>query len=113
MGGGVDLEGGVEMFDDMVLRVVRHLLGAQLPERRLRRILAAEVAGGIDAAPQLEPGATGAPPGIGGEARAVGEQGADVLQEAVLKAVVYFFFSSRRRHTRSLCDWSSDVCSSD
>src|SRR5260221_6377369 len=22
-------------------------------------------------------------------------------------------FSSRRRHTRSLCDWSSDVCSSD
>src|SRR5437588_372136 len=22
-----------------------------------------------------------------------------------------FFFSSRRRHTRSLCDWSSDVCS--
>ena len=28
-------------------------------------------------------------------------------------AVVVFFFSSRRRHTRSLCDWSSDVCSSD
>src|SRR5947207_14621192 len=24
-----------------------------------------------------------------------------------------FFFSGRRRHTRSLCDWSSDVCSSD
>src|SRR5438034_1360146 len=24
-----------------------------------------------------------------------------------------FFFSSRRLHTRSLCDWSSDVCSSD
>src|SRR5438132_14379626 len=24
-----------------------------------------------------------------------------------------FFFSSRRRHTRSLCDWSSDVFSSD
>src|SRR5437588_9335445 len=24
-----------------------------------------------------------------------------------------FFFSSRRRHTRSLCGWSSDVCSSD
>src|SRR5438034_9364536 len=23
------------------------------------------------------------------------------------------FFSSRRRHTSSLCDWSSDVCSSD
>src|SRR5260221_13881934 len=27
--------------------------------------------------------------------------------------IVVFFFSSRRRHTRSLCDWSSDVCSSD
>src|SRR5260370_18334854 len=24
-----------------------------------------------------------------------------------------FFFSSRRRHTRFKCDWSSDVCSSD
>src|SRR5699024_5556313 len=27
--------------------------------------------------------------------------------------VVFFFFSSRRRHTRSKRDWSSDVCSSD
>src|SRR5260221_8260101 len=27
--------------------------------------------------------------------------------------LISFFFSSRRRHTRSLCDWSSDVCSSD
>src|SRR5205814_3720230 len=26
---------------------------------------------------------------------------------------VFFFFSSRRRHTRCLSDWSSDVCSSD
>src|SRR2546430_13695597 len=26
---------------------------------------------------------------------------------------VFFFFSSRRRHTRFDCDWSSDVCSSD
>src|SRR6266480_908921 len=26
---------------------------------------------------------------------------------------VSFFFSSRRRHTRLTCDWSSDVCSSD
>src|SRR5207248_7107710 len=25
----------------------------------------------------------------------------------------FFFFSSRRRHTRSYGDWSSDVCSSD
>src|SRR5690349_25124562 len=35
--------------------------------------------------------------------------------EAVKKPtpVSYIFFSSRRRHTRSLRDWSSDVCSSD
>src|SRR5207237_4594314 len=26
---------------------------------------------------------------------------------------MYLFFSSRRRHTRFKCDWSSDVCSSD
>src|SRR5689334_25165505 len=27
--------------------------------------------------------------------------------------LLFFFFSSRRRHTRWNCDWSSDVCSSD
>src|SRR6266542_7079343 len=27
--------------------------------------------------------------------------------------IFYFFFSSRRRHTRCYRDWSSDVCSSD
>src|SRR5699024_12110666 len=31
----------------------------------------------------------------------------------VLVSMGYFFFSSRRRHTRSKRDWSSDVCSSD
>src|SRR6266496_283382 len=31
----------------------------------------------------------------------------------MLKIYFFFFFSSRRRHTRSLRDWSSDVCSSD
>src|SRR5438874_7304632 len=30
-----------------------------------------------------------------------------------MSGCVCFFFSSRRRHTRSLRDWSSDVCSSD
>src|SRR2546430_10974254 len=29
------------------------------------------------------------------------------------EGVGFFFFSSRRRHTRFDCDWSSDVCSSD
>src|SRR6266480_6410177 len=30
-----------------------------------------------------------------------------------MEKIVFFFFSSRRRHTRLTCDWSSDVCSSD
>src|SRR5438046_3820521 len=34
------------------------------------------------------------------------------LPEDCLQLVV-FFFSSRRRHTRLVSDWSSDVCSSD
>src|SRR2546421_4006347 len=29
------------------------------------------------------------------------------------RSALFFFFSSRRRHTRSDRDWSSDVCSSD
>src|SRR5207249_6560903 len=32
---------------------------------------------------------------------------------AMIVVVCLFFFSSRRRHTRSKRDWSSDVCSSD
>src|SRR2546430_7132725 len=36
------------------------------------------------------------------------------FSEAVSEDIVcFFFFSSRRRHTRFDCDWSSDVCSSD
>src|SRR2546426_4159732 len=31
----------------------------------------------------------------------------------IVMYVFYFFFSSRRRHTRLQGDWSSDVCSSD
>src|ERR1035441_10139713 len=30
-----------------------------------------------------------------------------------IPALLVLFFSSRRRHTRCLSDWSSDVCSSD
>src|SRR5437762_12662482 len=31
----------------------------------------------------------------------------------VFEFFCFFFFSSRRRHTRYIGDWSSDVCSSD
>src|SRR5256886_7383619 len=38
----------------------------------------------------------------------------DELDDAMAVCMlVRFFFSSRRRHTRFDCDWSSDVCSSD
>src|SRR2546430_8598649 len=37
----------------------------------------------------------------------------EVWRSAWLSYCVCFFFSSRRRHTRFDCDWSSDVCSSD
>src|SRR5204862_2788085 len=33
--------------------------------------------------------------------------------QQVLEIIIQFFCSSRRRHTSSLRDWSSDVCSSD
>src|SRR5258706_3897229 len=32
---------------------------------------------------------------------------------SVCARLILFFFSSRRRHTRLVSDWSSDVCSSD
>src|SRR2546430_13627108 len=37
----------------------------------------------------------------------------EVVLDSVVRRVFVFFFSSRRRHTRFDCDWSSDVCSSD
>src|SRR5207237_6925561 len=35
------------------------------------------------------------------------------IRECCASRPLFFFFSSRRRHTRFKCDWSSDVCSSD
>src|SRR2546430_5429933 len=35
------------------------------------------------------------------------------IQHRLCSILFSFFFSSRRRHTRFDCDWSSDVCSSD
>ena len=34
-------------------------------------------------------------------------------EEGIILYIICFFFSSRRRHTRYIGDWSSDVCSSD
>src|SRR2546426_8007377 len=37
----------------------------------------------------------------------------DGIRDWRVTVFLYFFFSSRRRHTRLQGDWSSDVCSSD
>src|SRR5262245_63491269 len=37
----------------------------------------------------------------------------NTLTKTQMFSFLLFFFSSRRRHTRCLSDWSSDVCSSD
>src|SRR3989440_6211125 len=42
--------------------------------------------------------------------RSPGKHSMSVLRSFPMR---FFFFSSRRRHTRSDRDWSSDVCSSD
>src|SRR5258706_1314680 len=44
------------------------------------------------------------------EAGGIGGSGAVMI---VGSRLAFFFFSSRRRHTRCLSDWSSDLCSSD
>src|SRR2546430_3772631 len=53
---------------------------------------------------------------IGGIAGDIGRglQNEAVQYVGLLRSLILlFFFSSRRRHTRFDCDWSSDVCSSD
>src|SRR3954466_2640898 len=58
--------------------------------------------------------ATRAPPPPRRQARALALVGAASSRASWQEwARVCFFFSSRRRHTRLSCDWSSDVCSSD
>src|SRR5437867_7163847 len=48
------------------------------------------------------------------DAHVDGYQDIDVIQYGTDNGrVLVFFFPSRRRHTRSYGDWSSDVCSSD
>src|SRR5256885_5139603 len=45
--------------------------------------------------------------------RDAGTCGGFVVFDRICFSVYFFFFSSRRRHTRLQGDWSSDVCSSD
>src|SRR2546427_9471621 len=45
--------------------------------------------------------------------RPVSRYGGSFTRQSTRRGSSCFFFSSRRRHTRFDCDWSSDVCSSD
>src|SRR5207249_7335263 len=53
--------------------------------------------------------------GVGGRYLILDAEADEQTYELLDHCVFYFvfFFSSRRRHTRSKRDWSSDVCSSD
>src|SRR5256886_5993476 len=58
-------------------------------------------AGGVSTAPQAASG------------RAVYKANCAICHQQDRQGAGDVFFSSRRRHTRFDCDWSSDVCSSD
>src|SRR2546430_11908752 len=51
--------------------------------------------------------------GTSGVCRSTASSASTKRYVVVRVRIVCFFFSSRRRHTRFDCDWSSDVCSSD
>src|SRR5688572_15012685 len=53
------------------------------------------------------------PPGLDKYKTNVTQADEDYWDEHRAAPKLFFFFSSRRRHTRFDCDWSSDVCSSD
>src|SRR5216683_1715043 len=50
---------------------------------------------------------------INRKVRVIGDRYQTHVFRTLREAQNFFFFSSRRRHTRSDRDWSSDVCSSD
>src|SRR5689334_4882712 len=53
------------------------------------------------------------PPEHGAPVRLIAPGWYGIANVKWLQRIEIFFFSSRRRHTRWNCDWSSDVCSSD
>src|SRR6185312_392139 len=84
----VDLHHRVAVLDDLLLLVADDLLGLDLPHRRARRILAAGLAGRVNAAADLDAIPLDAPRGVAGQPRAVGQQHAQIADEAIAQIVV-------------------------
>ncbi len=86
----IDLQHHVAKFDQLELLVVADFAGPQLPGRRGAGVVLAQIAGRVDAAPQFEAVAVGAPRGVGGKPRAVGEQHPHILRECVVHRIPQF-----------------------
>src|SRR5699024_2338381 len=109
---------------EMQLPIIEAYL-EELPEGVAPRILASRTALAVDpenlsrseerrVGKEGRPGCAGVQLGENDASEAAGRQGAEAWKfHRARTSGVRFFFSSRRRHTRSKRDWSSDVCSSD
>src|SRR2546430_2166447 len=76
--------------------------GAGGPERRMEGGRAEQALTGAVGAEAVTPAGAG-----------FAQMAPEIAARLVGKPHWLLFFSSRRRHTRFDCDWSSDVCSSD
>src|SRR5262245_49440964 len=78
------------------------------PVKASSRIAAAEASAAVSWGD-----AVSRPVGLGGATLTLCARESSAWGPTAELCVDAFFFSSRRRHTRCLSDWSSDVCSSD
>ena len=80
-----DLQPGVFELDDLLVLIVDHLDRLDLPQWRSARVLLADVAGRVHRFVQFGSDAIGTARAGGGEAPAIGEDGAEVLDDPVLQ----------------------------
>ncbi len=86
----VHLEQRVLVLDLLVLEILDSGSGANLPQRRIRRVLLAEIAGRINHFGEFVDLALGAPRAVGDQAAVLGEQRAHAAQHAVAHAGAQF-----------------------
>ena len=80
----VHLQHGILVFDLLVLEILHRRKCADLPERRLGRVLGAEIAGGVHHARHLVDLPLGAPRAVGGQPAILRENGPHVAHHTVL-----------------------------